>query len=391
MDVLTEVDKTVLEAIYPQQPNSPIVAGDKVAVVEDVTSDAETEWYEVVSFWYNKRKDQLRKLNRLSEKHDYVYLESAGKPLELSYSECRSFPRCQDGKRTPLRFRTGRARRLDSLKRERFEHFVKSGLQRKGRRIPVWDIIMKPIRSLGFDVWLAGGSVRDVLMEDARNPVNPHDIDLAGTAPFGVFYEILEMNGIFRDFNLGGRLNKDGHVLIIYDASTREEPRIVEYAHIKYLKLRTDGLFQFDNEPSHDGVWRDLSINSLLYDSFEGVVFDLTDSGFEDLVGPVLRVNNMPPHPCPEKWVASRLIRLLKFAERFPNAILAPDQNFFASPLFEECYNAFLALDKQGRKEMVNAFYGENLHLDPSWSKIKATCVRLGIEHVWKELFEALL
>jgi len=127
--------------------------------------------------------------------------------------------------------------------------------------------VVAKLRSAGFDAYLVGGCVRDLLLGE-----KPKDFDVATDATPE------EVKGVFRRARLVGRRFRIAHVRFgrdIIEVSTfrKGESSLVE--------LNSDGMILSDNEYgtlAEDALRRDFTINALYYDPLSGDLLDYVDA-----------------------------------------------------------------------------------------------------------------
>jgi poly(A) polymerase len=127
--------------------------------------------------------------------------------------------------------------------------------------------VVAKLRSAGFDAYLVGGCVRDLLLGEI-----PKDFDVATDATPE------EVKGVFRRARLVGRRFRIAHVRFgrdIIEVSTfrKGESSLVE--------LNSDGMILSDNEYgtlAEDALRRDFTINALYYDPLSGDLLDYVDA-----------------------------------------------------------------------------------------------------------------
>ncbi|HEX5411347.1 MAG TPA: CCA tRNA nucleotidyltransferase [Terriglobia bacterium] len=159
--------------------------------------------------------------------------------------------------------------------------------------------IVRRLRDAGFDAYLVGGCVRDIVMGH-----EPKDYDVATSAPpeqvVGIFPDSLTVGAHF------------GVVIV-----PREEGN-VEVATFRRDGLYTDGRHPVQVEYAHsaeeDVRRRDFTINGLLYDPLENRVIDYV-GGQADIRGHRVRAVGDPYQRFGEDRL--RMLRAVRFAARF--------------------------------------------------------------------------
>jgi hypothetical protein len=175
--------------------------------------------------------------------------------------------------------------------------------------LPLFDAL----RRAEHEVWISGGAVRDLLV--GKKPAEVKDLDLAGTAPAGRYFELtyLELRA------LGGsesdmRLSPES--LVVWTEPS--DPMLAKGALIEYRGLALSGfaLPGTGSDLRADAENRDFTVNSLHYDRNRAVVLDPTGSGVDDLCGLVRRLVCCRVSQQPQE-AAAIVIRAIKFAARW--------------------------------------------------------------------------
>ncbi|HET9179547.1 MAG TPA: CCA tRNA nucleotidyltransferase [Terriglobia bacterium] len=159
--------------------------------------------------------------------------------------------------------------------------------------------IVRRLRGAGFDAYLVGGCVRDIVMGN-----EPKDYDIATSAQpaevVGMFPESLTVGANF------------GVVIV-----PREEGN-VEVATFRRDGLYTDGRHpvkvEYARSAEEDVRRRDFTINGLLYDPLKNRVIDYV-GGQADIIGRRLRTVGDPYQRFGEDRL--RMLRAVRFAARF--------------------------------------------------------------------------
>ncbi|MFH0909309.1 MAG: polynucleotide adenylyltransferase PcnB [bacterium] len=167
--------------------------------------------------------------------------------------------------------------------------------------------IMQRLRSQGFVAYLAGGGVRDLLLERS-----PKDFDIVTDA------KLRDIKGLFRSCRLIGRRFRIAHVYVHGERTevcTFRGPvdaeSVVEHGH--HFETR-DGLIVRDNvfgTPEEDAFRRDFTVNALFYNLGDFSVIDYV-GGMQDVKDRVIRSIGDPGRRYVEDPV--RMIRAIRFA-----------------------------------------------------------------------------
>lgn len=165
--------------------------------------------------------------------------------------------------------------------------------------------IVKALQKAGFETYLVGGCVRDLLLN-----IHPKDFDIATMAHPPQVKRI-----IYMAFIIGKRFRL---VLVKRDhqqfevATFRREVKPEDYPPDKY----PDGIPFGDNvfgTPEEDARRRDFTINALFYDPIEGNLIDYVN-GLPDIEARVLRMIGEPAARLIEDPI--RILRGIRFAHK---------------------------------------------------------------------------
>lgn len=169
--------------------------------------------------------------------------------------------------------------------------------------IDIKDIFVKN----GYDLYLVGGSVRDVLLNK-----EPKDYDLATNAKPDDIENILQENG-YKTIATGKAF---GVINVITDS---DEYEIATFRSEKYTdadKRRPDSV-EF-TDIYQDVLRRDITINALFYDIKNKEIVDLV-GGIEDIKNGVIRTVGKPEDRFNEDKL--RILRVLRFSARLDSDI----------------------------------------------------------------------
>jgi tRNA nucleotidyltransferase/poly(A) polymerase len=164
--------------------------------------------------------------------------------------------------------------------------------------------VVKRLRAKGFEAYLTGGFVRDLLLGRT-----PKDFDVATVAHPN------QVRAVFRNCRLVGRRFRLAHVFfpsgkVIETATFRANPTDTLEDLPEDLLVERDNVFGTVEE---DARRRDLTINGLFYDPIGGKVLDFVD-GRRDLDARLIRTIGDPDIRFQEDPV--RILRAIKFATR---------------------------------------------------------------------------
>ncbi len=178
--------------------------------------------------------------------------------------------------------------------------------------------IVQTLRQRGFEAYLVGGCVRDLLLGR-----EPEDYDIATSAApeqvMGIFPETYAVGAQF-----GVVLVPLPEASVGHDVSARSSPksRTVEVAtfrsDIGYSDGRHPDEVRFSRDPAEDVARRDFTINGMLLDPVSGEVLDFV-GGRADLAAGIIRTIGDPEKRFAEDKL--RMLRAVRFAARFEYGI----------------------------------------------------------------------
>ncbi len=205
--------------------------------------------------------------------------------------------------------------------------------------------VMHRLQSNGFEAYLVGGGVRDILLGN-----QPKDFDIATSA------HPEEVHALFKNSRLIGRRFKLVHILFgremievaTFRGSAEDAPTASAQTQSEHGMLLRDNVYGTVEE---DAVRRDFTVNALYYNSRDFAVYDYL-GGLEDIQNRTLRLIGEPELRYREDPV--RMLRALRFSAKLGFAIeqqsaasihsLAPLlTNVAAARLFDEVLKLFLS------------------------------------------------
>jgi len=159
-----------------------------------------------------------------------------------------------------------------------------------------YEEILKLICQSGFNAYIVGGAIRDLLNGD-----NPHDYDIATNADYDQLIEIFENT----EYSIN-TVGKSFGVILIKN-SNGEMIEIAQYRKDNYNINNECSIEKV--ESIHDDLSRrDLTINAMAYCPFTGEIID-PFNGQEDLFNQILRFVGDP-----DERIAEDPIRILRIA-----------------------------------------------------------------------------
>jgi poly(A) polymerase len=167
--------------------------------------------------------------------------------------------------------------------------------------------IVQTLRQRGFQAYLVGGCVRDLLLQ---RPAKDWDVatDATPEQVISIFPETYAVGAQF------------GVVLVPVPEASREpaQPSAVEVATFRsdvgYSDGRHPDEVRFSKDPREDVARRDFTINGMLLDPVKGEVLDFV-GGKKDLAAGVIRTIGDPELRFAEDKL--RMLRAVRFAARF--------------------------------------------------------------------------
>ncbi len=171
--------------------------------------------------------------------------------------------------------------------------------------------VLNRLNSAGFDAYLVGGSVRDLLLRQS-----PKDFDIATNATPN------QVRKLFKNARIIGRRFKLVHILYhreIIEVATFRGNTIKD----KQSEQRTnaEGMLVRDNvygSLEEDAWRRDFTVNSLYYDIRDSAIIDYT-GGFQDVLNQHIRMIGEPTLRYQEDPV--RILRAIRFSAKLKFAI----------------------------------------------------------------------
>jgi poly(A) polymerase len=177
--------------------------------------------------------------------------------------------------------------------------------------------IVETLRQQGFQAYLVGGCVRDLLLQR-----EPKDYDVATNAtPQQVMSIFPETYAVGAQFGVVLVPAPESGVVAM-GAEVASKSHAVEVAtfrsDIGYSDGRHPDEVRFSRDPQEDVARRDFTINGMLLDPVSGAVLDYV-GGREDLQAGIIRTIGDPEHRFSEDKL--RMLRAVRFAARFEYTI----------------------------------------------------------------------
>jgi poly(A) polymerase len=228
--------------------------------------------------------------------------------------------------------------------------------------------VLNRLNSSGYQAYLVGGSVRDLLLHKA-----PKDFDIATDATPN------QIRKLFRNARIIGRRFKLAHILFhreIIEVATFRGSDDVDENH----QTNDSGLLIRDNVYGtlEEDAWRrDFTVNSLYYTLTNNTIVDYT-SGFQDVHDRVIRMIGEPSKRYKEDPV--RMLRAIRFSGKLGFTIspetaepIGPLSHLIAHISSSRLFEEMVKLYQCGKSELVHEMliqYGLFSHLFSQTSKL---------------------
>ncbi len=217
--------------------------------------------------------------------------------------------------------------------------------------------VVEALRDAGFDAYLVGGCVRDLLLGRT-----PKDFDVATDATPE------DVRGVFPRVRLVGRRFRIAHVRMrgeVIEVSTFRRAQDGDDTPpsrngYRSAHLSEHGIILHDNAYGaidEDALRRDFTVNALYYDPADNSVLDYCD-GMADIVGRTLRIIGDPARRFREDPV--RILRALRFAAKLglhlhpaTEAAIAPTREMLTAVPPARLFDEFIKLFMQGHGEQT--------------------------------------
>lgn len=174
---------------------------------------------------------------------------------------------------------------------------------------PKYFDLIEEIWSRGYEVFLVGGSVRDVLNGD-----NPNDVDLVSTIPFFLLSSIAE--SMFGTLGFS-RHSNNGFMSIGYNAGNKhaEKGTLIDVKNFFSHAPGTEDA-EFGANIEFDHRLRDFACNAVYFDPINSIFIDPSGHGIEDARNKRLNIVNDPSLSHPVHRKAHIAMRMFKFMHR---------------------------------------------------------------------------
>ena len=174
--------------------------------------------------------------------------------------------------------------------------------------------IVKGLRQSGFQAYLVGGCVRDLLLGR-----EPKDYDVATNASpeqvMGIFPETYAVGAQFGVVLVPAPEDEAGRIGLPGGAAHERAVEVATFrSDIGYSDGRHPDAVRFSTNPQEDVARRDFTINGMLLDPVSGDVLDFV-GGREDLKAGIIRAIGNPELRFAEDKL--RMLRAVRFAARF--------------------------------------------------------------------------
>jgi len=240
--------------------------------------------------------------------------------------------------------------------------------------------LIEEIWARGYEVFLVGGSVRDVLNGD-----EPNDVDLVSTIPF-FFLESIARS-MFGSLGYS-RHAKNGFMSIGLNAGSRDrdaQGTLIDVKNFFSLAPGTDEA-EFGSNLDFDHRMRDFSCNAIYYDPMNGLFVDPCGHGIVDARAKVLNIINDPNISHPIHRQAHIAMRMFKFMLRgyTPSELCLTLARQVYRPRMQGCrpdeiwklfYRSVLAKTEESHR------------IEVFWQS-KSLIVGAGFEDVWNEFLK---
>ena len=183
-------------------------------------------------------------------------------------------------------------------------------------------LIVQTLRQQGFQAYLVGGCVRDLLLQR-----EPKDYDVATNAmPQRVMAIFPETYAVGAQFGVvlvpapdgGAAGDVAGDVAVEMSSKSHTVEVATFRSDVGYSDGRHPDEVRFSSDPREDVARRDFTINGMLLDPVSGEVLDFV-GGRSDLQAGLIRTVGDPEHRFGEDKL--RMLRAVRFAARFEYAI----------------------------------------------------------------------
>jgi poly(A) polymerase len=177
--------------------------------------------------------------------------------------------------------------------------------------------IIGTLRQHGYQAYLAGGCVRDLLLHR-----EPADYDIATSAPpdqvMEIFHESYAVGAQFGVVLVPQSYSVSPASSVVEDFPETRRDNTVEVATFRADLGYTDGrhpdAVRFSQTPREDAIRRDFTINGMMLDPITGEVLDFV-GGRRDLEAGIVRAIGDPETRFAEDKL--RMLRAIRFAARF--------------------------------------------------------------------------
>jgi hypothetical protein len=240
--------------------------------------------------------------------------------------------------------------------------------------------VAEEIWKRGYEIFLVGGTVRDVLAG-----LKPNDIDFITTMPLKTLINVVEAVCRFSRKQATESALKHGHIRLGGTPGSTDP-----FADISVFKFNSTGTTNtiFGADFQRDMIHRDFTCNAIYYDPLNKTLIDPSGTGVIDtknlLLRPVFEINTRPKHE-----FAKIVIRTFKFTSRGYKV-----ETEYREHIVENCAVILQSLNQYDRLNYIRtqllSKHPREKH-DAIIAAYKAEFVQFGLTDVWDALVDPIL